>query len=71
MAIYDCFQYYNEDHILDLRFNILGPKVDYFVISESTKTHQGDPKKLTFDINNFKMQFAAKKLRAKRIKGQL
>jgi len=54
MAIYDCFQYYNEDHILDLRFNILGPKVDYFVISESTKTHQGDPKKLTFDINNFK-----------------
>ena len=22
MAIYDCFQYFNEDHILDLRFNI-------------------------------------------------
>ena len=53
MAIYDCFQYFNEDHILDLRFNILNEKVDYFIISESTKTHQGQTKKLNFNINNF------------------
>ena len=53
MAIYDCFQYFNEDHILDLRFNILNEKVDYFIISESTKTHQGKEKKLNFNINNF------------------
>tara|TARA_B100000795_G_C22683762_1_gene392797 strand:+ start:69 stop:872 length:804 start_codon:yes stop_codon:yes gene_type:complete len=53
MAIYDCFQYFNEDHVLDLRFNILNEKVDYFVISESTKTHQGNSKKLNFNINNF------------------
>ena len=53
MAIYDCFQYFNEDHVLDLRFNILDQKVDYFVISESTKTHQGKTKKLNFNINNF------------------
>jgi len=53
MAIYDCFQYFNEDRVLDLRFNILNQKVDYFVISESTKTHQGNAKKLNFDINNF------------------
>jgi beta-1,4-mannosyl-glycoprotein beta-1,4-N-acetylglucosaminyltransferase len=53
MAIYDCFQYFNEDHVLDLRFNILDQKVDYFVISESTKTHQGNAKKLNFNINNF------------------
>ena len=46
MAIYDCFQYFNEDHVLDLRFNILNEKVDYFVISESTKTHQGKKKNL-------------------------
>ena len=38
MAIYDCFQYFNEDHIVDLRLNILNEHVDYFVISESTKT---------------------------------
>ena len=53
MAIYDCFQYFNEDHIVDLRFNILNKYVDYFVISESTKTHQGQEKKLNFDIKKF------------------
>ena len=53
MAIYDCFQYFNEDHTLDLRFNILNDHVDFFVISESTKTHQGKNKELNFNINNF------------------
>ena len=53
MAIYDCVQYFNEDHILDLRFNILDKYVDYFVVSESTKTHQGQNKKLNFDIKKF------------------
>ena len=53
MAIYDCFQYFDENHILDLRMNILNEFVDYFVISESTKTHQGENKKLNFDIKNF------------------
>ncbi len=53
MAIYDCFQYFNEDHIVDLRLNILDKYVDYFVISESTKTHQGKEKKLNFNIKNF------------------
>ena len=54
MAIYDCFQYFNEDHVLDLRFNILNEHVDFFVISESTKNHQGLNKKLNFDIKKFK-----------------
>ena len=53
MAIYDCFQYFNEDHIVDLRLNILDQYVDFFVISESTKNHQGEPKRLNFKINNF------------------
>ena len=53
MAIYDCFQYFNEDHIVDLRLNILNEYVDFFVISESTKNHQGESKKLNFKINNF------------------
>jgi len=53
MAIYDCFQYFNEDHMVDLRMNILDKYVDFFVISESTKTHQGDDKKLNFNINNY------------------
>jgi len=53
MAIYDCFQYFNEDHMVDLRMNILNNDVDFFVISESTKTHQGDNKKLNFKLENF------------------
>ncbi len=53
MAIYDCFQYFNEDHIVDLRFNILDEYVDYFVISESTKNHQGKDKQINFKIENF------------------
>ncbi len=53
MAIYDCFQYFNEDHIVDLRLHILNKHVDYFVISESTKTHQGKSKKLNFDVKKF------------------
>ena len=53
MSVYDCFQYYNEDHIVDLRLNILNDYVDYFVISESTKTHQGI-RKIKFNIKNFK-----------------
>ena len=53
MKIYDCFTYFNEDLILDLRFNILYEHVDYFVIIEGNKTHSGQPKKKNFDIKKF------------------
>ena len=49
MAIYDCFQFFNEEHILDLRLNILNEFVDFFVIVESTTDHQGKSKKLNFN----------------------
>ena len=54
MAIYDCFQFFNEEHILDIRLNVLNEFVDYFVIVESTSDHQGKEKKLNFDIHNLK-----------------
>ena len=54
MAIFDCFQYFNEDHIADLRFNILHEYVDFFVIVESTVNHQGQTRKLHFDKNKYK-----------------
>ena len=54
MNIYDCFMYYDEDSLLDLRFNILDKYVKQFVSAEATYTHNGDKKKLNFDINNFK-----------------
>ena len=50
MAIYDCFQYFNEDHVIDIRLNILDKYVDYFVISESIMTHQGEKKKNLISI---------------------
>ena len=54
MKIYDCFQFFNEENVLDLRFNILDEFVDFFVIAESATDHQGHDKKLNFDIEKFK-----------------
>ena len=53
MKIYDCFSYWDEDLLLDLRLNILNNFVDYFVIVEGNKTWQNNPKKLRFNIDNF------------------
>ena len=54
MKIYDCFMYFDEDLILDLRLNILDKFVDYFVIVESIFTHKGEKRNLKFNINKFK-----------------
>ena len=51
--IYDCFSYWDEDLLLDLRLNILNEFVDYFVIVEGNKTWQNNSKKLNFDINKY------------------
>ena len=53
MNIYDCFMYFDEDLLLDLRLNILDKYVKKFVITESTYLHSGKKKKLNFDIKNF------------------
>ena len=53
MKIYDCFMFFDEEMMLDLRLNILDKYVDKFVITEATYMHSGKPKKLLFDINKF------------------
>ena len=53
MNIYDCFMYFDEDLLLDLRFNALDQFVTKFVITEATYTHNGTKKKLNFDIKKF------------------
>ena len=53
MNIYDCFMYYDEDLLLDIRLNALDKYVKKFVITEATYTHNGAKKKLNFNINNF------------------
>ena len=54
MKIYDCFQYFDEDLLLDIRLNVLNQYVKKFIITEATYTHNGTKKKLNFDINQFK-----------------
>ena len=41
MKLYDCFMYYDEDLLLDIRFNILSKFVDKFVITEAKYLHNG------------------------------
>ena len=53
MNIYDCFMYFDEDLLLDIRFHTLSKFVKKFVITEATYTHKGTKKKLNFDINKF------------------
>ena len=53
MKIFDCFMYFDEEIVLDLRLNILDKYVDYFVIVESTFTHKGEKRELVFDKNKF------------------
>ena len=40
--IYDCFSYWDEDTLLELRLNILNDIVDCFVIVEGNKTWQNN-----------------------------
>ena len=54
MNIYDCFQYFDEDLLLDIRLNVLNQYVKKFVITEANYTHNGAKKELNFNINNFK-----------------
>ena len=51
--IYDCFSYWDEDLLLELRLNILDKHIDFFVIVEGNKTWQNNSKTLRFDINRF------------------
>ena len=53
MKIFDCFMFYDEDLLLDLRLNILDQHVDFFVIVESKYFHNGKERQLKFDIKKY------------------
>ena len=53
MNIFDCFMYFDEEQILELRLNTLNENVDFFVIVESTYNHRGEKRKLLFNKNKF------------------
>ena len=54
MKIYDCFIYFDEELLLDVRLNSLSKFVDKFVIVESRFSHRGEKRKPSFNIKRFK-----------------
>ena len=53
MKIFDCTTYFEEKLMMDLRFNILDPFVDKFVVCEATFSHSGKKKEINFDKKDF------------------
>ena len=53
MKIYDCFMYFDEDVVLDVRLNFLNKFVDKFIIVESQYNHKGEKRLPQFSINKF------------------
>jgi beta-1,4-mannosyl-glycoprotein beta-1,4-N-acetylglucosaminyltransferase len=53
MKIIDTTTYFEEELMMDLRFNILNPYVDKFIVCESTFTHSGNKKKINFDKKKY------------------
>lgn len=49
--VYLCSAFFNELDMLEIRLETMYPYVDYFVISESIRTHSAKPKPLYYDEN--------------------
>ena len=49
--VYDCFPFFNELDLLEIRLNVLKDGVDRFVIVEAGETHTGKPKPFYFEEN--------------------
>lgn len=49
--IYDCFYFFNELDLLEIRLNILNNYVDKFILVEATETFNGKSKKLIYKDN--------------------
>ena len=54
MKVFDCTTFFDENLMLEVRFNILNKYVDKFIIAEAKFSHSGEKKKLNFNINRFK-----------------
>ena len=54
--IFDCFTFFDENFLVNSRFEILNDVVDYFVIVESKYDHQGKKKNINFKLQNSKFR---------------
>lgn len=51
MKVYDCFPFFNELDVLEIRLQELWDVVDVFVLAESNMSHSGKPKEYIFENN--------------------
>lgn len=54
--VYDCFTFFNELDLLEIRLNVLNDVVDKFVIVEATKTYQFQDKVLYYNENKIRFK---------------
>ena len=69
MRVFDCFLFYNEFTLLELRLQELWNSVDYFVIGESNITFQNNPKSFYLKDNWHRFEKYASKIRHVMIEG--
>ncbi len=53
MKIIDTTTFFEENMMMDIRFNILDPYIDKFIVCESLFTHSGKKKNINFNINDY------------------
>lgn len=63
MKKFDCFTYFNESELVNLRFAELNDFVDHFVVVEASKTFTGNQKPLYFDELELSDEIARKIIR--------
>lgn len=63
MKVFDCFSFYNEFDVLEIRLEELWNTVDYFVILESATTYVGKPKEYLFENNKERFKKYLDKIR--------
>ena len=51
-SVFDCITFFDENFLVNSRFEILKDSVDYFIICESKYDHRGNKKKINFKLNN-------------------
>ena len=53
MKIIDTTTFFEESMMMDIRFNILDPYIDKFIVCESRYTHSGKTKKINFNVDDY------------------
>lgn len=62
MAVFDCFIFFDELDLLEIRLHELSGVVDRFVLAEATRTFSGAPKPLHFEENRERFRAFADRL---------